>query len=86
MNGAGIATSPCKARVRQDPKPIPKTPPVADLTAFEPALLARIFGLEIDPDAVDDLLAMLKQVPPEQRDQYLNSVFNETSLDDADPE
>lgn len=51
--------------------------PESELTLFSPEILKKLDDLKVDEGIEDEILEMLKEIPPEKRIQYLNDIFNE---------
>jgi hypothetical protein len=48
--------------------------PNVEATVFKPEILDKVDSLDLDPDAKKDVLALLKEVPPEQRLERLDEI------------
>ncbi|MFX0100242.1 MAG: hypothetical protein ACFFCS_11725 [Candidatus Hodarchaeota archaeon] len=51
--------------------------PERELSIFSTEILQKLDDLKVDEDIEDEILEMLKEIPPEKRVQYINDIFNE---------
>ncbi len=63
---------------------MPTLPMEGQVTVFEPEVFAKISELGIEEKLVDDLLELLKDIPANNRLQYLDDMFKETPEDEED--
>jgi hypothetical protein len=62
----------------------PTRPMEGQVTMFEPEVFAKISELGIEEGLVDDLLELLKDIPVNNRLQYIEDMFKETPEDEED--
>lgn len=49
--------------------------PTFDLAMFTPEILKKVADLHVDDDIQDEILTALKDISPEQREKYIDDIF-----------
>jgi hypothetical protein len=49
--------------------------PAFDLAMFSPEVLKKVSGLHVDDEIQDEIFNAIKEIPPEQRLKYIDSIF-----------
>jgi hypothetical protein len=66
-----------KSQIVEDPQKFDDWVPNEEYSFFSADILKRIDNLKVDADLEDEILEILKGIPPEKRCQYLNDVFSD---------